>query len=54
LQAWRKSPKDLGSLFAPIIAKGYVYPPTEKHGSISKKLAVWIDFERASQEKRSK
>ena len=36
---------------APIIAKGSVYPPTEKHGSISKKLAVWIDFERVCQEK---
>jgi hypothetical protein len=49
LQAWRESPKDLGQLFAPIIAKEYVYPLTENHGSISKKLVVWIDFERASQ-----
>jgi len=49
LQAWHESPKDLGSLFAPIIAKGYLYPLTENYGSISKKLAVWIDFERVSQ-----
>ena len=33
----------------PISAKGYVYPPTEKHGSISKKLALRIDFERMCQ-----
>jgi len=32
-----------------IIAKGYVHPPTENHGSISKKLAVWIGFERVCQ-----
>ena len=44
-------PGSLRSRATPIIAKGYVYPLTEKHGSISKKLALRIDFERARQEK---
>ena len=34
-----------------ITAKGYVYPLTENHGSILKKLVVRIDFERVCQEK---
>ena len=51
LQAWRASPKDLGELFAPIIAKGEVCPPTENHGSVLKKLALRIYFVRERQEK---
>jgi len=35
----------------PIIAKGSVYPLTENHGSVSKKLTVWIDFERVYHKK---
>ena len=35
----------------PIIAKGYVYPLAENHGSISKKYAIRIDFVRVCQKK---
>jgi hypothetical protein len=41
LQAWRESPTDLGSLFAPIIAKG-----------LSTDRKPWIDFERERQTRR--
>ena len=36
----------------PIIAKGYVYTLALKHGSISKKLVVRIDFVRVCQNKK--
>ena len=34
LQAWRESPTDLGSLFAPIITKGYLYAEAVNRGMV--------------------
>lgn len=47
-----KSPEER-VLLTPIIAKGYVYPLTQKHGSISKKLVVRLDFVRVCQYKKA-
>ena len=32
--------------------RGYAYPFARNHGSFSKKLAIWIDFERVCQTQR--
>jgi hypothetical protein len=43
-----------GRFSQPIIAKGYVYPLAENHGSILKKLVIWIYFVRVCQTESSK
>ena len=52
LQAWRESPTDLGKLFVPIIAKGYVYPHGKNHGLFLYDSPVWIYFVVVSQKIR--
>ena len=49
MQAWCESPIDLGSLFAPIIAKGQAYPHGKNYGLFLYGSLIWIYFVVATQ-----